>query len=84
MTGLPFAFAGAHLVADPSGALFWPAERALMVADLHFEKGSSFAARGAALLPPYDIRHPRDIAGSGAGDSLLPAAPGHLPRRQFS
>jgi DNA ligase-associated metallophosphoesterase len=26
------------------------------VADLHLEKGSSFAARGAGLLPPYDTR----------------------------
>ena len=25
-----------------------------MVADLHFEKGSAFAARGQGLLPPYD------------------------------
>lgn len=37
----------------PSGALHWPAERALLVADLHLEKLSSFARRGS-LLPPYD------------------------------
>ncbi|HTJ59473.1 MAG TPA: ligase-associated DNA damage response endonuclease PdeM [Devosiaceae bacterium] len=37
----------------PSGALYWPAERALLVADLHLEKLSSFARRGQ-LLPPYD------------------------------
>ena len=42
-----------ELVALASGAAFWPAERTLLVADLHFEKGSSFARRGA-LLPPYD------------------------------
>jgi uncharacterized protein len=42
-----------ELHADPSGALFWPDERALVVADLHLEKGSSFAVRGV-LLPPYD------------------------------
>jgi len=47
--------AGAVLHADPSGALLWPAERTLIVADLHFEKGSGFAARGV-LLPPYDTR----------------------------
>ena len=46
---------GARLIADPAGALIWPAERALVVADLHLEKGSAFAARGA-LLPPYDTR----------------------------
>ncbi|MGB6539931.1 MAG: phosphoesterase, partial [Xanthobacteraceae bacterium] len=45
--------AGAALVADPGGALYWPDEKALIIADLHFEKGSAFAARGV-LLPPYD------------------------------
>ena len=45
--------AGVTLVADLSGALFWDAERVLVVSDLHLEKGSSFAARGV-LLPPYD------------------------------
>ena len=37
----------------PSGALYWPAERTLIIADLHLEKLSSFARRGQ-LLPPYD------------------------------
>jgi len=46
---------GAVLRADPSGALLWPARRTLVVADLHLEKGSAFAARGQ-LLPPYDTR----------------------------
>jgi DNA ligase-associated metallophosphoesterase len=45
--------AGITLVADPAGALYWPDERLLAVADLHLEKGSAFAARGV-LLPPYD------------------------------
>ena len=45
--------AGVTLVADLSGALFWEAERLLVVSDLHLEKGSSFATRGV-LLPPYD------------------------------
>jgi DNA ligase-associated metallophosphoesterase len=45
--------AGVRLVADCEGALYWPEERALIVADLHLEKGSSYAARGV-LLPPYD------------------------------
>jgi len=45
--------AGVGLVADSDGALYWPAQRLLVVADLHLEKGSSFAARGV-LLPPYD------------------------------
>ena len=46
---------GARLRLDPSGGLFWPEARALIVADLHFEKGSAYAARGT-LLPPYDTR----------------------------
>jgi DNA ligase-associated metallophosphoesterase len=49
----PMMLAGAHLVADPDGALYWPSEGVLAVADLHLEKGSSFAERGQ-LLPPYD------------------------------
>jgi DNA ligase-associated metallophosphoesterase len=42
------------LHADCGGVLYWPEERMLIVADLHFEKGSSFAARKRMLLPPYD------------------------------
>jgi DNA ligase-associated metallophosphoesterase len=48
-----FTVAGIGLVADLAGALFWPEQRLLAVADLHLEKGSGFAARGV-LLPPYD------------------------------
>ena len=44
---------GTALVADPAGALYWPGEGVLAIADLHLEKGSSFAKRGV-LLPPYD------------------------------
>jgi len=47
------AVCGVDLLLDLSGALYWPDEGALVVADLHLEKGSSFAARGM-LLPPYD------------------------------
>ncbi|MTI43031.1 putative phosphoesterase [Roseibium hamelinense] len=36
-----------------SGVLWWPEESTLVVADLHFEKGSSYARRGV-MLPPYD------------------------------
>jgi DNA ligase-associated metallophosphoesterase len=46
---------GAGLLADCSGALYWQAERTLLVADLHLEKASSYAEAGA-LLPPYDTR----------------------------
>jgi len=45
--------AGASFTADASGALFLGAEGVLVVADLHLEKGSSYARR-RVLLPPYD------------------------------
>lgn len=41
------------VVPDLSGALWLPDERTLVVADLHLEKGSAYAARGV-FLPPYD------------------------------
>ena len=44
---------GITFAADCLGALYWPDESLLLVADLHLEKGSSFARRGQ-LLPPYD------------------------------
>jgi len=47
------AVAGIALLADPVGALYWPEQKLLAVADLHLEKGSSYAKRGV-LLPPYD------------------------------
>ncbi len=48
-----FDLAGARLTPDPSGALWWAAERMLIAADLHLEKGSAYASRGQ-MLPPYD------------------------------
>ena len=48
-----FVINGVTLIADVSGALFRPDKHMLIVADLHFEKASAFAARGVAL-PPYD------------------------------
>jgi len=48
-----FTFSSTELVALPQGALFWPARRALLVADLHLEKASWFAKSGQ-MLPPYD------------------------------
>lgn len=52
-TQCEFIVNGALLVADLSGAVYWPDRETLIAADLHFEKGSAFAARGVAL-PPYD------------------------------
>ena len=51
----PLTLCGKPLVADSSGAMYWPAERTLLVADLHLEKGSAAAVRGN-MLPPYDTR----------------------------
>ncbi|UIJ45995.1 ligase-associated DNA damage response endonuclease PdeM [Sphingomonas cannabina] len=50
---VPFLFAERELAALREGALFWPARRALLVADLHFEKASWYAGTGQ-MLPPYD------------------------------
>ena len=46
---------GEMLLLDATGALYWPAMRMLILSDMHFEKGSSYARRGA-MLPPYDTR----------------------------
>ena len=55
VTLAPVHLAGERLMLDPAGALVWPAQRLLAVADLHLEKGSAAAARGS-LLPPWDTR----------------------------
>jgi uncharacterized protein len=47
--------AGMDAVLDPTGALYWPAQRLLVVSDLHLETGSSYARRGQ-MIPPYDTR----------------------------
>jgi hypothetical protein len=53
--GLRTRLMAAEVMLRASGALWLEAERALVVADLHLEKGSSYAARGQ-MLPPYDTR----------------------------
>lgn len=50
---VPFSFCFVDLFALAEGALFVPARSALLVADLHLEKASSYALRGQ-MLPPYD------------------------------
>lgn len=47
------SIAGELVGLHDSGALWWPDQNTLVVADLHFEKGSSFARKGV-MLPPYD------------------------------
>lgn len=53
--GAPLPFAGEEFVLTRSNALYWPREQALLVADLHLEKGSWYAKSGQ-MLPPYDSR----------------------------
>ena len=53
--GLHTRIGSANVLLRCSGALWLAAERTLVVADLHLEKGSSYAARGQ-MLPPYDTR----------------------------
>jgi DNA ligase-associated metallophosphoesterase len=52
-TDLEIIVNGERLLLDSSGAAFWPAQATLVFADLHLEKGSSYA-RGHQFLPPYD------------------------------
>ncbi len=51
--GKSFTFGGSQFEAAGDAALYWPVRRALLVADLHLEKGSAYAAMGQ-MLPPYD------------------------------
>ncbi|VDC24661.1 ligase-associated DNA damage response endonuclease PdeM [Pseudogemmobacter humi] len=52
--GCPFRFAGEDFLARPSGALWWPAQGTLVVADLHLGRSGRYARRGGALLPPFE------------------------------
>ena len=54
-TNAQCSLAGLVAVLDISGALFFPDDRLLVVADLHLEKGTSGAKRGI-FLPPYDTQ----------------------------
>jgi len=72
MNPLNFDCAGETLQALPQGALWWPARRLLAVADLHLEKGSSYAVAARKLLPRHDTR--QTLAALGAlVDALKPA-----------
>lgn len=52
---LSFSLNGEPAALRCSGALWLHERRMLVVADLHLEKGSSYAARGV-MLPPFDTR----------------------------
>lgn len=51
--GLAMRLAGEAVVCDPAGVLHLVEANALVVSDLHLEKGAAFARRGM-FLPPYD------------------------------
>ena len=53
--GLKTVLREIEVMLRPSGALWIAQARMLVVADLHLEKGSAYAARGQ-MLPPYDTR----------------------------
>ena len=64
MNPLDFMCAGETLQALPAGALYWPSRRLLAVADLHFEKGSSYAVNALKLLPRHDTRQTLSVLAS--------------------
>ena len=72
MIPLDFVCAGVNLQALPSGALYWPAQHLLAVADLHLEKGSSYAVNALKLLPRHDTRQTLAVI-SDLIDRLRPA-----------
>lgn len=61
----PFSFAGHEWLISNSRAVYWPAQQALLVADLHLEKASWFAQSGQ-MLPPYDSRETLERLGAAA------------------
>ncbi len=52
---LHVTISGTEAVCRPAGSLWLEDVAALIVADLHLEKGSAYAARGQ-MLPPFDTR----------------------------
>ena len=76
----PVALCGKRLIADNSGALFWPGERTLLVADLHLEKGSSLARRGMLVHRvgrPLSFAFPAEVVGDLPAEPE-PEAPGYV------
>jgi uncharacterized protein len=72
MTMQPLALNGALLQARASGALWWPEQALLCVADLHLGKSDRVARRGGPLLPPYETAETLDRLGDEIG-ALAPA-----------
>ncbi|MDO5648464.1 ligase-associated DNA damage response endonuclease PdeM [Paracoccus sp. (in: a-proteobacteria)] len=70
-TDYAFSFSEQDFIARPSGALWWPKERALIVSDLHLGKSDRWARGGSALLPPYENHATLDRLGAEI-DALRP------------
>ncbi|MEZ5694481.1 MAG: ligase-associated DNA damage response endonuclease PdeM [Altererythrobacter sp.] len=65
---VPLSFAGEEFALLRSNALYWPREQALLVADLHLEKGSFFAQHGQ-MIPPYDTRETLERIARAIGET---------------
>jgi uncharacterized protein len=84
----PVAVCGRQFVADNSGALYWPSQRTLLVADLLPESGPPSLANGHAPAPPdvrrtlarlaevMDRHEPARVIALGDGANRGAAAPG--------
>ena len=71
VAGYEFKFLDESLIATGTGALFWPRQKLLAVADLHLGKSERLARSRAVLLPPYEsedtlLALEKDIAASEA------------------
>lgn len=66
-----FTLDGVAVEALPSGALWWPERRLLVVADLHLGRAERLAREGGALLPPYETVETLDRL-DGEVDRLKP------------
>ena len=62
MIAAPLHLAGERVMLDPAGVLYWPAAKLLAVADLHLEKGTAAAGRGALVPPLGHEDHARPAA----------------------
>lgn len=69
-----FLFGGQRFQVAGEAALYWPDQSALLVADLHLEKASAYAARGQ-MLPPYDslstLQELASLADANAVQSII-------------
>ena len=65
---VPLSFAGDEWLLTEGRAVYWPREQALLVADLHLEKGSFFAGHGQ-MVPPYDSRETLDRVARAIGQT---------------